>query len=133
MRFVEGEYEPASNVLRLWHPRPVTLNEPRLVEQFFEDVVGLLKACPRPPHLLVDYRNFQIAAEMTQFYAKQVQAYRHLTVGVFRYNLSPDTEGVLTKVAILVANRAAANIFPDERSAREAIRKAQLAPDTPPV
>jgi len=133
MRFVEGEYEPGSNVLRLWHPRRVTLNEPRLVEQFFQNVVELLKACPRPPYLLVDYTNFHIAAEMTQFYARQVKAYRHLTVGVFRYNLSPDTEGVLTKVAILVANRAAANIFPDERSAREAIGKARLAPETPQV
>jgi hypothetical protein len=45
-----------------------------------------------------------------------------VTVGVFRYNLSADTEGVLTKVTVLVANRADANIFPDEESARHAIQ-----------
>ena len=90
-------------------------------------MVELLKRCPRPPYLLVDYTNFAIAAAMTHVYASQVKAYRHLAAGVFRYNLSPDTEGVLTKVAVLVANRTDANVFPDEQSARDAIRKAQLA------
>jgi hypothetical protein len=127
MSFVEGQHEPAANILRLWHAQPVRLDEPRLIEQFFEEVVALLKKCARPPYLLVDYTNFQIDAAMTEPYARAVKTYRHLAAGVFRYNLSPDTEGVLTRVAVLVANRADANVFPDERSAREAIRKAQAA------
>jgi hypothetical protein len=73
----------------------------------------------------VDYANLAISAELTREYASQVRLYRPLVAGTFRYNLSADTEGVLTKVAVLVANRADANIFPDEASARVAIRQAR--------
>src|SRR5262245_24640365 len=133
MPFVKGEYEPADNILRLWHPQPMTLNQPAIIEQFFAEVVALIRNCPTRPFLLMNYTHLQIAAEMTQSYAAQVKAYRHLSADVFRYNLSADTEGVLTKVAILVANRTDANIFPDERSARDANRKARRSSDQPPA
>jgi hypothetical protein len=129
---VSGEYEPAEGILRLWHPQPVTLDTPPLVEQFFREVNALVKRCPQPPYLLVDYANLRIAAEMTQAYAAEVRTYRPSVAGVFRYNLTADTEGVLTKVAVLVANRADANIFPDESSARQAIRRARQGAQRPP-
>jgi hypothetical protein len=125
MRFVSGEYEPKDDILRLWHPQPVSLDAPAFVDEFFREVYALVRQCPRPPYLLVDYTNLQIAAELTQHYASRVREYRGQVAGVFRYNLNAGTEGVLTRVTVLLANRADANIFPDEASAREAIRRAR--------
>ena len=127
MDFVTGTYDAKENVLRLSHPHPVTLGDPVTVEQFFEEVSRIIADCHAQPYLLVDYTNLEISANMTQEYARQVKAYRPGVRGVYRYNLSGNTEGVLTQVAVLIANRQDANIFPDEAAARAAMGRAREA------
>jgi hypothetical protein len=122
---IQGKYEPAEGILHLSHPEPTTLSDPQAVEGFFQEVARLIRRCPQPPYLLVDYTNLDIVVDMTRAYANQVRAYRSLVKGVYRYNLSASTEGVLTKVAVLLANKSDANIYPDEASARAAIRHAR--------
>jgi hypothetical protein len=122
---VRGKYEPGEGILHLSHPEPTTLADPTAVAEFFQKVSRLIRQCPQPPYLLVDYTNLEIAVDMTREYANQVKAYRGQVKGVYRYNLSARTEGVLTKVAVLLANKSDANIFPDEASARAAIRRAR--------
>jgi len=123
---IKGNYEPEERVLHLRHTRPTTLADPKAVAEFFREVSRLIRQCPQRPYLLVDYTNLDIAVEMTRKYADQVKAYRGTVEGVYRYNLSAGTEGVLTKVTVLLANKSEANIFPDEASARAAIRRARI-------
>jgi hypothetical protein len=125
MPMVLGAYEAQENVLRLWHPERVVLGDPETIKRFFKEVARLIMACPAPPYVLVDYTNAEIPSDMTQEYAAAVRAYRPGVKGVFRYNISGGTEGVLTRVTVLIANKADANIFPDEASARAAVRKAR--------
>jgi hypothetical protein len=127
---IRGKYDPQGRILHLMHTQPTLLADPKAVAEFFREVSRLIRKCPKRPYLLVDYTNLDIAVEMTREYANQVKAYRRQVEGVYRYNLSASTEGVLTKVAVLLANKSDANIFPDEASARAAIRRAR-APESP--
>lgn len=129
---VRGKYEPEEGILHLMHPHHTTLADPKAVAAFFREVAHLIRQCPQPPYLLVDYTNLDIAVDMTREYATQVTAYRARVKSVFRYNLSAGTEGVLTKVAVLLANKSDANIYPDESTARAAIRRARTTELLPP-
>ena len=127
MAAIKAQYEPEEGILRLCHPEPTMLADPRAVAEFFREVARLIRRCPQPPYLLVDYTNLDIAVDMTREYANQVSAYRGRVKGVYRYNLSAGTEGVLTKVAVLLANKSDANIYQDEAGARAALRRARTA------
>jgi hypothetical protein len=122
---IRAKYEPEEGILHLSHPEHTTLADPKAVAAFFRQVARLIRRCPQPPYLLVDYANLDIAVDMTREYANQVRAYRGTVKGVYRYNLSSGTAGVLTKVAVLLANKSDANIYGDEASARAGIRCAR--------
>lgn len=122
---IVAKYEPEEGILQFWHPEPTLLSDAAKVAEFFSEVARLIRQCPQPPYMLVDYTNLEIAVDMTQEYATQVKAYRGQVRGVFRYNLNASTEGVLTRVAVLLANKSDSNIYPDEQAAREAIGRAR--------
>src|SRR5262249_42656359 len=114
MPMVMGAYEPEDGVLRLWHPGHALLDSPAQVKQYFEEIGRLIASCPSPPWLLIDYAHVEIRREVTQHYVDRARAYRPLVRNVHRYGVSEATEGVLTRVAILLATGVDANIFPDE-------------------
>jgi hypothetical protein len=125
MGLVCGTYDAKENILRLRHPAPVVLSDRATMEEFFREVSHIIAACAAPPWLLVDYTNLEISADMTLEYASHVKSYRPAVRGVYRYKLSNSTEGVLTQVAVLIANKRDANIFPDEATALAALRQAR--------
>ena len=127
MPMVSGAYEAEDGVLRLWHPGRAVLDSAAQVKQYFEEIGRLIASCPSPPWLLIDYANVEVRREVTQEYVEKARAYRPLVRDVHRFGVSEATEGVLTRVAILLATGVDANIFPDEASARAALRKVRAA------
>ncbi len=127
-RYVIGRYEAEENILALWHPQPLVLNELNLIEEFFKEVNYWLESCPTKPYLLVNYANVNIAVDMTPEYSRQIKAYRPMVLNVFRYNISDDLQGSFTAMAIRMGNlktSTSSNIYPDETSARQAIKQAR--------
>jgi hypothetical protein len=64
---------------------------------------------------------------MAAAYANNIRRFRTMILGTYRYNVPPDFTGV----AVALGNMelaARANIFPDEASARDAIRRAKEGP-----
>ena len=125
--YAEATYDPVENVLHMWHPRPVALDDPFTVERFFRDVRRLIDGCPDRPYLLVNYAGLTISPEMMGAYQAQLKTYRPMVRGVFRYGIGQGVGGTLTGVTVRLANRAEANIFANEGAAREAIRLARSA------
>jgi hypothetical protein len=125
--YVLGAYEREDNVLHTWHPQPITLDDPFTVERFFREVKRLIESCPERPYMLVNYAGLAISPEMMSAYQAQLKTYRPLVLGVFRYGIAEGVGGTLTGVTVRLANKAEANIFPDEAAAREAIRKLRAA------
>jgi hypothetical protein len=119
-----GAYDPAENILHLWYERPVDLRDEIGIIAFFAEVESRwIRPCSQKPYLLVNYKNVRIAPSMTTVYARSIQRLRPLVLGTFRYGIERD----LTGVAVAMGNMelaAEANIFPDESSARLAIRRA---------
>jgi hypothetical protein len=119
---VEGSYDPLENILHLWFPKPVQLTDERTVVAFFDEVVrDWIAPCPTKPYLLVNYANLYISASLADAYAKNIGAFQSLLLGTFRYAVAPNFTGVAVALGNLKLS-AAPNIFPDEASAREAIR-----------
>jgi hypothetical protein len=125
--YVLGVYERENNILHTWHPNPIVLDDPFTIERFFREVRRLIEACPEPPYNLVNYAGLSISPEMMGAYQAQLKTYRPMLRGVFRYGIAEGVQGTLTGVTVRLANKAEANIFPDEATAREAIRKARAA------
>ena len=118
-----GAYEPATNILHLWYERPVVLDDERAINAFFAEVEDKwVRRCPQKPYLLVNFRNVRITPKVTSAYAKAIERFRPFVLRTFRYGV----EGDLTGVTVAIGNMeiaSEANIFPDEASAREAIRR----------
>jgi hypothetical protein len=125
--FTSGAYEPEENILHLWYERPVDLRDEAMVIAFFDEVeTRWIRSCLGRPYVLVNFRNVRIAPAMTSVYARCIQRFLPLVLGTYRYGIGPD----LTGVAVAMGNMglaAQANIFPDEASARAAIRTARAA------
>jgi hypothetical protein len=117
-----GVYEPGENILHLWYTKPVVLADEATIVAFFDEVESeWIRACPAKPYLLVNYANVQIAPKMTDVYARRIERFKALVVGTYRYGVKSD----LTGVSVALGNMSLAlqaNIFPDEASARAAIR-----------
>jgi hypothetical protein len=125
VKLAAGEYESAENILHLWFPRRVELADEEEIRAFFDEVTtDWIQRCPRQPYLLVNFSNLHIRANMADGYAKNIARFQSLLLGTYRYGVPP----TFTGVAVALGNlrlAAPANIFPDERSAREAIRVAK--------
>ena len=127
-KYVVGSYEAEENILHLTHPRPIVLNTPEVMEDFFREVIYWIRTCPVKPYLLVDYTNVDIAVDITQEYTRQLRNYRPLVLEVFRFGLSNDLNGSFTSMAVRMGNMKSAtssNIYPNEEAARQALRKAR--------
>ena len=124
MGVTAGQYEEGENILHLWYPSPVDLSDERTLVAFFDEVeADWIRPCPRKPYLLVNYKNVRIPPAMTSTYAQRIQHLRPLVLGTFRYGISADLTGVAVAIGNLTL-QAQANIYPDEASARAAIRAA---------
>src|SRR5690349_2682836 len=110
---IAGNYDPDENVLHMWYPRRVELNDEASVREFFEEVLrDWVKPCPRKPYALIDYRNVQIAPAMASVYAASVEKMRPWLLGTYRYVLAPDFTGVTVALGNLRLQEDA-HIFPD--------------------
>lgn len=120
-----GAYEASENILHLWFPHRVELVDERAVRLFFDEVINdWIKPCPTEPYLLVNFRNLHIRPNMAEAYANNIARFQSMIRGTYRYGVPASFTGV----AIALGNlrlAARANIFPDERSARSAIRSAK--------
>lgn len=129
-KLVAGQYEADGNVLHLWFPRPVHLQDPEGITAFFTEVVDdWIAGCPTKPFLLVNYANLHIRPDMSSAYADSVQAFAPMLRAIFRYGMTSDATGHFTGVAVTLGNlrmKAPANIYRTEAAAREAIRKARV-------
>jgi hypothetical protein len=122
---VAGEYESAENILHLRFPRRVELADEEAIRAFFDEVmVDWIQPCPNKPYLLVDFSNLHMRANMAEMYATSIARFQSMLLGTYRYGLPPSFTGVAVALGNLKL-AAPANIFPDERSAREAIRAAK--------
>jgi hypothetical protein len=122
---VAGAYDPRENVLHLWFPTPVRLVDAKAVTEFFDEVVrDWIGACANKPYLLVNFTNLHIAPNMADAYAQSIQRFQSMLLGTFRYSVAANFTGVAVALGNLKL-AAAPNIFPDEASAREAIRRAK--------
>jgi hypothetical protein len=127
-KYVVGIYEAEENILHLSHPKPIMLNTPQVMEDFFREVMYWIRSCPVKPYLLVNYTNVEIAVDITQEYSRQLRNYRPMVLEVYRYGLSHDLTGSFTTMAVRMGNMKSAtnsNIYPDEATARQALRKAR--------
>jgi hypothetical protein len=98
------------------------------VVEFFDEVERVwIRPCPTRPYLLVNYANVYLAATMAAVYAERIRRFRPLVIDTFRYGVAPDFTGVAVALGTMkVATKA--NIFPDEASARDAIRRHKSGP-----
>jgi hypothetical protein len=125
VKLAAGEYESAENILHLWFPLRVELADDEKICAFFDEVTAdWIQQCPRPPYLLVDFTNLHIRANMADAYAKSIARFQSLLLGTYRYGLPPTFTGVAVALGNLRLS-APANIFTDQRGAREAIRAAK--------
>lgn len=124
-KLTAGAYEQGDNILHLWFPRRVELADEESVRLFFDEVIDdWIKRCPRPPFLLVNFGNLHIRPNLAEAYSRNIERFQSLVLGTYRYDVPASFTGVTVALGNLrLALRA--NIFPDERSAREAIRQAK--------
>ena len=126
-----GEYSATENVLHLWFPRRIELADEKAVGDFFDEVIAdWIRPCPRKPYLLVNFANLHIRPNMAEAYATSLARFQSMLLGTYRYGLPPSFTGVAVALGNLKL-AAPANIFADERSAREAIRLAKQTTDQP--
>jgi hypothetical protein len=124
-KLVAGEYESAENILHLWFPRRIELADEEGIRAFLEEVmVEWVQPCPSKPYLLVNFSNLHIRANMAEVYATSIAQFQSMLLGTYRYGVPPSFTGVAVALGNLRL-AAPAHIFPDERSAREAIRTAK--------
>jgi len=120
-----GAYDPSENILHVWFPRRVELVDEEAVRLFFDEVISdWIAPCRSRPYLLVNFSNLHIRPNMAEAYAKNIARFQPMLLGTYRYGVPASFTGV----AIALGNlrlAARANIFPDERSARSAIRTAK--------
>jgi hypothetical protein len=120
VKITAGNYEAAENILHLWFPRHVELADEESSRAFADEVLSdWIRPCPTMPYLLVNFSNLEIRPNIAEVYAKNVGRFESMLLGTYRYGVHPSETGVL--VALSTERGARANIFPDERSAREAI------------
>ena len=120
-----GEYESAENILHLWFPRRIELADEAAIRAFFDEVLAdWIQLRPSKPYLLVNFSNLHIRANMAEVYATNIARFQSMLLGTYRYGVPPSFTGVAVALGNLQL-AAPANIFPDERSAREAIRAAK--------
>ena len=120
VKITAGKYEAAENILHLWFPRHVELADEEAIRAFSDEVlVDWIQPCPTMPYLLVDFGNLEIGPNLAEVYAKNIGRFESMLLGTYRYGVHPSETGVV--VALSTERGARANIFPDERSAREAI------------
>jgi hypothetical protein len=125
VKLAAGEYESAENILHLWFPRRVELADEAAIRAFFDEVMAdWIQPHPSKPYLLVNFGNLHLRANMAKAYAKNIARFQSMVRGTYRYGLPPTFTGVAVALGNLQL-AAPANIFPDERSAREAIRVAK--------
>ena len=121
MKFTSAKYEAAENILHLWFPQRVMLTDAATVEEFFREVThDWIDRCPKPPFLLVNYKNLHISPAATQHYAANIAAFQSKIIATFRYAVSADLTGVAVSMGNLMLSRPA-NVFSDEAEARAAI------------
>jgi hypothetical protein len=124
-KLVAGEYESAENILHLWFPRRVELADEEAIRAFFDEVMTeWIRPRSSKPYLLVNFRNLHIRANMADVYATSIARFQSMLLGTYRYGVPPTFTGVAVALGNLQL-AAPANIFQDERSAREAIRAAK--------
>ena len=120
---IAGAYDPLENILHLWFPQAVRLLDAETVGVFFDEVVrDWVALCPTKPYLLVNYANLHIAANLADEYARSIAGFQQMLLGTFRYGVAPNFTGVTVALGNLKL-AVGANIFSDEASAREAIRR----------
>jgi hypothetical protein len=125
VKLTAGEYDSTENVLHLWFPRRVELADEQAIRAFFDEVMAdWIQPCSRKPYLLVNFSNLHIHANMADVYAKNIARFQSMLLGTYRYGLPPSFTGVAVALGNLQLG-APANLFPDEPSAREAIREAK--------
>ncbi len=124
-KLTAGEYEAAEGILHLWFPRRIELGDDEAIRAFFDEVVtDWIQQCPSKPYLLVNFSNLHIHANMAEAYATNIARFQPKLLGTYRYGVPP----TFTGVAVALGNlrlAAPANIFPDERGARDAISAAK--------
>ena len=124
VKLAAGANESAENILHLWFPRRIELADEEAIRAFFDEVmVDWIQPCPDKPYLLVNFSNLHIRANMADGYAKSIARFQSMLLGTYRYGVPPTFTGVAVALGNLQL-AAPANIFPDEGSAREAIRSA---------
>jgi hypothetical protein len=124
-KLAAGEYESAENILHLWFPRRIELADEEAICAFFDEVmVEWIQPRPRKPYLLVNFSNLHIRANMAEVYARNISRFQSMLLGTYRYGMPASFTGVAVALGNLQL-AAPAHIFPDERSAREAIHAAK--------
>jgi hypothetical protein len=120
-----GEYDPAENILHLWFPQRVDLADEVAIRAFFDEATAdWIQPRKSKPYLLVNFGNLHIRANMADAYAKSIERFQSMLLGTYRYGMPPSFTGVAVALGNLQL-AAPANIFADDRSAREAIRIAK--------
>jgi hypothetical protein len=124
-KLTTGEYEASENILHLWYPRRVELASDEDLQAFFDEVIeDWIRPCPNRPYLLVNFANLHIRPNMAEAYAKNIKRFQGMLLGTYRYGVPASFTGVAVALGNLKL-ASPANIFVDERTAREAIRVAK--------
>lgn len=122
---MHGRFERDHNILHLWFPEPLTLSTVEHVDRFFADAQReWLEPTPGPFYLLVNFTNLTIDPAVTEAYTRAIGKFQKKLLGTFRYRVTDR----LTATAVRIGNMRlakASRIYPSERDAREAIRKAR--------
>jgi hypothetical protein len=125
--FSASKYERTENVLHLWFPLPIEVADGEAMQALCDEVLTKrISPCPTKPYLLANYSNLCIHPAMARGQVDFGRRIKENVLGIFRYGMPPDWTGIAVSIGSM-RFAAKANIFPNEASAREAIRKAKEA------
>jgi len=130
LKYLRYEYDERENVMRAWVPGGIKFVDHQISREFFDEIMSILKSCEHPPYVLADLTGFEVPPYMSTDYANHMARMKEYTLGVFRYGIPRDMGGELLSTTMHIAAMKAisrSNLYPDEKTARAAIREAKKA------
>ena len=80
----------------------------------------------KPVYLLIDIREFEVAASHMDDYGRMVKSIAHRFVAVFRYGANEKTQTAVLLQSVL--NRYQPNLYPDREAAVRALKQHRAPP-----
>jgi hypothetical protein len=126
-----GAYDAVERILKLWYPEPVHLKDDAAMKTMFDEAkrewFSRYLSGDAKLALLIDLSNLHVSPTLVDAFAAELRPMLPRLLGVYRYNAPKDFTGVALSLGAVRAEERSAPLYPDEASARAAIRAARQA------